>query len=114
MANVTNPCNLACEPGFVFREGVTTNGTILLKDFGSDLTYVISLDGPREVNDRVRGNGTFDRVMKTVAAIPDGFRPTVMTQCVLRREEQGPVGLGMGLRRSGLSTRLRGRVGVSP
>ena len=67
---------------------ITTNGTVPLKDFGPDLIYVISLDGPREVNDPVRGSGVFDRVMKTVAAIPDGFRPTVMVQCVVHRENQ--------------------------
>ncbi len=33
------------------RNHITTNGTVPLKDFGPDLTYVISLDGPREVND---------------------------------------------------------------
>lgn len=70
------------------RNTITTNGTVPLKDFGPDLTYVISLDGPREVNDPVRGDGTFDQVMKTVAAIPDGFGPTVMVQCVLHRENQ--------------------------
>lgn len=73
------------------RNTITTNGTVPLKDFGPDLTYVISLDGPREVNDRVRGKGTFDRVMKTVAAIPEGFQPTVMVQCVLHRENQDHV-----------------------
>jgi MoaA/NifB/PqqE/SkfB family radical SAM enzyme len=70
------------------RNTITTNGTVPLKDFGTNLTYVISLDGPREVNDPVRGEGTFDKVMKTVAAIPGGFRPTVMVQCVLHRENQ--------------------------
>jgi MoaA/NifB/PqqE/SkfB family radical SAM enzyme len=70
------------------KNTITTNGTIPLKDFGPDLTYVISLDGPREVNDPVRGAGVFDRVMKTVAAIPDDFAPTVMVQCVLHRENQ--------------------------
>jgi sulfatase maturation enzyme AslB (radical SAM superfamily) len=67
---------------------ITTNGTVPLVDFGPDLIYVISLDGPREVNDPVRGAGTFDRVMKTVAAIADDFASTVMIQCVLHRENQ--------------------------
>jgi sulfatase maturation enzyme AslB (radical SAM superfamily) len=70
------------------RNAITTNGTVPLKDFGPGLTYVISLDGPREVNDPVRGAGVFDRVMKTLAAIPDGFRSTVMAQCVVHRENQ--------------------------
>jgi MoaA/NifB/PqqE/SkfB family radical SAM enzyme len=70
------------------RNAITTNGTVPLKDFGPELTYVISLDGPREVNDPVRGSGVFDRVMKTLAAIPKGFQPTVMVQCVVHRENQ--------------------------
>ncbi len=67
---------------------ITTNGTVPLVDFGPNVIYVISLDGPREVNDPVRGAGTFDRVMKTVDAIADDFSSTVMIQCVLHRENQ--------------------------
>lgn len=67
---------------------ITTNGTVPLVDFGPDLIYVISLDGPREVNDPVRGAGSFDRVMQTVAAIADDFASTVMVQCVLHCENQ--------------------------
>lgn len=67
---------------------ITTNGTVPLVDFGPNLIYVISLDGPREVNDPVRGEGTFDRVMKTVSGIPADFSSTVMVQCVLHRENQ--------------------------
>lgn len=71
------------------RNTITTNGTVPLRDFGPDLTYVVSLDGPRTANDAVRGEGVFDRVMRTVAAVPDGFGPTLMVQCVLHRENQG-------------------------
>ena len=71
---------------------ITTNGTIALKDFGKDIIYVISLDGPRDINDAVRGDGVFDRVMKTVAAIPATFEPTVMVQCVVHRENQSRLG----------------------
>jgi MoaA/NifB/PqqE/SkfB family radical SAM enzyme len=70
------------------RNTITTNGTIPLRDFGSGVIYVISLDGPKDLNDPVRGEGVFDAVMETIAAIPDGFRPTVMVQCVLHRENQ--------------------------
>jgi MoaA/NifB/PqqE/SkfB family radical SAM enzyme len=70
------------------RNIITTNGTVPLKDFGPELIYVISLDGPREVNDAVRGAGVFDRVMKTIAAIPPGFQSRPMVQCVLHRENQ--------------------------
>jgi MoaA/NifB/PqqE/SkfB family radical SAM enzyme len=92
------------------RNTITTNGTVPLKDFGPDLTYVISLDGPREVNDPVRGSGVFDRVMKTVAAIPDGFRPTVMVH-----PHQGPgpdVQLLRAPRGRGVVPRLGGHRGA--
>jgi len=70
------------------RNHITTNGTVPLKDFGPDITYIISLDGPREVNDAVRGAGVFDRVMKNIAAIPEGFRSEVVVQCVMHRANQ--------------------------
>ena len=73
------------------RNIITTNGTVPLKDFGPELLYVISLDGPRGINDAVRGAGVFDRVMKTIAAIPEGFRSTAMAQCVLHRANQDHV-----------------------
>ncbi len=67
---------------------ITTNGTIALRDFGDSLTYVISLDGPRDINDSVRGAGVFDQVMATVSNLREDFRPTVMVQCVLHRQNQ--------------------------
>ncbi len=67
---------------------ITTNGTVPLKDFGPDITYVISLDGPPEINDAVRGAGVFDRVMKNIDAIPDDFSSDVVVQCVVHRENQ--------------------------
>jgi len=70
------------------RNTITTNGTVPLKDFGPSVLYVISLDGPRDLNDEVRGAGVFDRVMKNVAAIPDGFRSTVTVQSVVHRQNQ--------------------------
>ena len=68
---------------------ITTNGTLPLRDFGPELVYVVSLDGPKAVNDPLRGEGVFDRVMKTLSEIPDGFRSTVTVQCVLHRGNQG-------------------------
>jgi sulfatase maturation enzyme AslB (radical SAM superfamily) len=63
------------------KNTVATNGTIPLKDFGPSVTYTISLDGPRELNDAARGAGVFDRVLTTVAKIPEAFESTVMVQC---------------------------------
>jgi MoaA/NifB/PqqE/SkfB family radical SAM enzyme len=79
----------------VLREGIklfpentiVTNGTIDLVDYGR-IVYVVSLDGPEAVNDPVRGEGSFKRVMRTLSRIPDGFEPTVQVQCVVSRENE--------------------------
>ena len=70
------------------RNTITTNGTIPLHDFGPDVTYVISLDGPPQVNDSVRGQGVFDKVMLNLSKISEDFQSTVMSQCVLHRQNQ--------------------------
>ncbi|MBT8352401.1 MAG: radical SAM protein [Deltaproteobacteria bacterium] len=58
---------------------ITTNGTIKPIEL-SDCKYVISLDGPPKLNDAVRGNGTFKKVMKTLSNIPEKFSSTIMCQ----------------------------------
>ncbi len=66
------------------RNTVTTNGTLDLIDLPS-CTYVISVDGPPELNDAIRGKGTFKRVMSTLSRVPQHFGPTVMCQCVVTK-----------------------------
>lgn len=66
------------------RNHVTTNGTIKLIDL-PNTTYVISIDGPPEINDSIRGAGSFERVMKTLSQVPEKFGPTVMCQCVVTK-----------------------------
>lgn len=65
------------------RNIVTTNGTLPLVDLGPTTTYVVSLDGPPAVNDAVRGEGTFERVMANIARIPDPFASAVQVQCTV-------------------------------
>jgi MoaA/NifB/PqqE/SkfB family radical SAM enzyme len=70
------------------RNVITTNGTVPLKDFGPNLTYVVSLDGPPDLNDPVRGEGVYARVKKNLLALPADFRPTVQIQCVVNKKNQ--------------------------
>ncbi len=70
------------------RNIITTNGTIPLKDFGPTVTYVVSLDGPEDLNDQVRGEGVYKKVRKTLLAIPERFEPTVQIQCVVTKQNQ--------------------------
>ena len=67
---------------------ITTNGTIKPLDLPNCI-YVISVDGPPRLNDIVRGNGTYKKVMNTLSNIPDKFSSTVMCQCVVTRQNEG-------------------------
>jgi len=69
------------------RNHVTTNGTLDLIDLPRCI-YVVSVDGPPEINDEVRGRGAFRRVMKTLGRVPETFSPTVMCQCVVTRKNE--------------------------
>ncbi len=72
------------------RNTVVTNGTIALVDLGPGprALYVVSLDGPPEVNDAVRGRGVFDRVMRTIERLPPDFATPVQVQCTVTRANQ--------------------------
>ncbi len=96
----------------VLREGIklfkknhiTTNGTIDLIDL-PDCIYVISIDGPPEINDAIRGRGTFARVMETLSRVPEKFGSTVMCQCVVTKLNEDHL---EDLAKRLMSTRLEG------
>jgi sulfatase maturation enzyme AslB (radical SAM superfamily) len=66
---------------------ITTNGTLKPIDL-PNCTYVVSVDGPPELNDAIRGKGTFKKVMNTLSHIPEKFSSTVMCQCVVTRHNE--------------------------
>ncbi len=73
------------------KNTITTNGTIPLADFSEstgNLLYVVSLDGPEELNDAVRGQGVFRRVLENLSKLPDDFPHIVQCQCVVSRRNQ--------------------------
>ncbi|GAB4348905.1 MAG: hypothetical protein Kow0099_31700 [Candidatus Abyssubacteria bacterium] len=70
------------------RNHVTTNGTLDLIELPRCI-YIVSIDGPPDLNDAIRGAGSFERVMKTLSRVPEGFGPTIMSQCVVTRTNQG-------------------------
>jgi hypothetical protein len=73
----------------LFRKNtITTNGTIPLKDFGPTVTYVISLDGPEDLNDALRGPGVYAKARATMAAVPEEFASTIQVQCVVTKQNQ--------------------------
>ena len=70
------------------RNTITTNGTIPLVDFGPDVLYVVSLDGPEDLNDELRGAGVYRRVLRNFARLPEDFASPVQVQCVVTRRNQ--------------------------
>ena len=70
------------------RNVVTTNGTVPLVDFGPGVLYVVSLDGPEDVNDALRGTGTYRRVLRTLGRLPALFATPVQVQCVVTRRNE--------------------------
>lgn len=67
------------------RNVITTNGTIPLMNLGPKVKWVVSLDGPEDVNDEVRGKGCFQKVMANIHALPDDFTGDLQAQCVVSK-----------------------------
>lgn len=70
------------------RNTITTNGTVPLVDFGPDVLYVVSLDGPEDVNDALRGPGTYRRVLRNLDRLSPSFATPVQVQCVVTRRNE--------------------------
>lgn len=70
------------------RNTITTNGTVPLVDFGPGALYVVSLDGPEDLNDAIRGAGVYRRVMRNLSRLPTDFSTPVQVQCVVTRRNQ--------------------------
>jgi MoaA/NifB/PqqE/SkfB family radical SAM enzyme len=68
---------------------IATNGTVRLADFGPGVLYVVSLDGPEDVNDAMRGAGVYASVMWNLSRIPDDFSSPIEVQCTVTRYNQG-------------------------
>jgi MoaA/NifB/PqqE/SkfB family radical SAM enzyme len=74
--------------GLFQHNTITTNGTIPLLDLGPDLLYVVSLDGPADVNDAIRGEGVYSRVLRNLARLPADFSSRLQVQCTVTRRNQ--------------------------
>ena len=70
------------------RNTIATNGTIPLVDFGREVLYVVSLEGPEDVNDALRGRGVYRRVMRTLSRLPARFTSPVQVQCTVTARNQ--------------------------
>ncbi len=70
------------------RNVITTNGTLPLIDLGAHIKWVISLDGPEQINDDIRGKGSFKKVFKNLNALPKEFKGEIQVQCVVTKKNE--------------------------
>ena len=70
------------------RNVITTNGTLPFINLGKKTKWCVSLDGPEEVNDEVRGKGTFKRVISNLNNLPDDFEGDLQSICVVTKKNE--------------------------
>ncbi len=68
---------------------ITTNGTLPLINLGPKIKWVISLDGPEEINDEIRGKGSFKKVINNLNKLPEDFEGDLQCNCVVSKRNQG-------------------------
>lgn len=68
----------------LFQENViATNGTLPLFNLGSNIKWTISLDGPEEINDMIRGNGSFNKVLSNLNNLTEDFQGDLQCNCTI-------------------------------
>ena len=68
---------------------VATNGTIPLINLGPNVKWTISLDGPEDINDEIRGKRSFERVMCNLNNLPEDFTGDLQCNCVVSKINEG-------------------------
>lgn len=86
------PCLLARGVRLFRRNTITTDGTAPLVDLGPEVLCVLSLDGPEDLNDEVRGAGVYRRAMRNLARLPGGVSSPVQVPCAVARRNQHRLG----------------------
>ena len=67
---------------------IATNGTLPLINLGPKVKWTISLDGPEQINDEIRGEGTFERVIQNLNNLPDDFTGDLQCNCVVTKNNE--------------------------
>ncbi len=70
------------------RNVITTNGTIPFINLGPKIKWSVSLDGPEEINDEIRGNGCFQKVISNLTTLPDDFTGDLQCICVVSKKNE--------------------------
>jgi sulfatase maturation enzyme AslB (radical SAM superfamily) len=64
---------------------ITTNGTLPLFNLGPSIKWVISIDGPEELSDEIRGKGSFKRVIHNLNNLPEDFTGDLQCNSVVTK-----------------------------
>ncbi len=80
----------------VLKEGVklfpqntiTTNGTLHLLNLGPEIKWVVSLDGPEDINDEIRGKGCFKKVLNNLNNLSEDFEGDLQCNCVVNTQNE--------------------------
>jgi sulfatase maturation enzyme AslB (radical SAM superfamily) len=64
---------------------VATNGTLPLINLGPKTKWTISVDGPEDINDKIRGKGCFKRVLNNLNNLPEDFTGDLQCNCVVTK-----------------------------
>jgi sulfatase maturation enzyme AslB (radical SAM superfamily) len=68
---------------------IATNGTLPLINLGSSTIWTISIDGPEELNDKIRGKGVFKRVISNLNNLSDDFEGDLQCNCAVSKIGEG-------------------------
>ncbi|NBB81186.1 MAG: radical SAM protein [Verrucomicrobia bacterium] len=84
---------MAVDVGFLLRSaapesqiGLVTNGTLLNRWYleleNLDIDFLdVSLDGSTKIHDRIRGRGTFSKILRNISNLPDTLRSRLSILC---------------------------------
>jgi len=64
---------------------IATNGTLPLINLGSKTKWTISVDGPEDINDEIRGKGSFKRIVLNLNNLPENFSGDLQCNCVVTK-----------------------------
>ena len=70
---------------------IATNGTLPIPDIDPKIHWTVSIDGPEQINDEIRGRGSFQKVINTLNNLPDNFPNKLQCQCAISKKNEDSI-----------------------
>ncbi|MFX1395108.1 MAG: radical SAM protein [Promethearchaeota archaeon] len=67
---------------------IATNGTLPLINLGPKIKWAVSIDGPEEINDEIRGKGSFKKIINNLNNLPDDFTGDLQCSCAVTKKNE--------------------------